>query len=141
MLYQKGIVMWKHKLLANWHKNWPLNVLSQFFNTVVLWIVLVNLHWSLNNVNFILGVTGLPQLTINLVATGSMQWWQNMFLNQMKNVIILHRTKPVIRNCLQVFETVRTYKVEDMYVSLQVYVHFSYTVFHIFCCFSPFHSR
>jgi len=50
---------------------------------------------------FILGVTGLPQLTVNLVATGSMQWWQNMFLNEMKNVIILHRSKPVIRNCLQ----------------------------------------
>jgi len=95
-----------------------------------------------NNVSFILGVTSLQQLTINLVATGSMQWWQNVFLNQMKNVIMLHRTKPFIRNCLHAFETLRAYKVEDiMYVSLQVYIRFSYTIFHIFCCFSPFHSR
>jgi len=76
--------------------------------------VLVNLHWSLNNVSFILGVTGLPQLPINMVATGSLQWWQNVFLNQMKNAIILHRTKPVIKNCLQAFETLRAYKVEDI---------------------------
>jgi len=103
--------------------------------------VLVNLNWNLYNVSFILGVTGLPQLTINLVATVSMQWWQNVFLNQMKNAILLHGTKPVIINCLQAFETVRAFKVEDIYVSLQVYVHFYYTMLHISCCFSPFYSR
>ena len=42
------------------------------------------------------------------------------------------QNKPVIRNCLQTFETVRAYKVEDtMCVPLQVYVCFSCTTFHI----------